>query len=121
MFTLIDKIKGIIGLDSKLLGMGLTYDDVLLVPGHNKNGSRQNVSIGNTDKSGHFSLSLPIISANMDMITGADMANFMSTQGGMGALHRLMSTKANVEEFKKVKGHCFVSIGCNEKGLKRAE
>ncbi len=121
MFTLIDKFKNILGFDQKLLGMGLTYDDVLLVPGHNVNGSRQNVKISSTDKSGKFSLSLPIISANMDMITGSEMADFMSSQGGIGALHRLMSIKANVEEFKKVSGTCFVSIGCNEKGLKRAE
>lgn len=121
MFTLIDKFKKILRFDHKLLGMGLTYDDVLLVPGHNISGSRENVNIRNFDKSGRFSLDLPIISANMDMITGAEMATFMSSKGAIGALHRLMSIKENVEEFKKISGVCFVSIGCKEKGLKRAE
>lgn len=102
-------------------GDALTYDDVNLIPKLNPYGSRKNVSTLQTDKSGKLTLEIPIFSANMDKITGHKMADFMSGKGGMGALHRLMPLEENVEEFKKCKNPTFASIGCNEKGLERAE
>ncbi len=108
-------------LSKRFAGFGLTYDDVLLVPQHNSLGSRQNVNIGQTDRSGRFKLETPIISANMDMITSDKMAHFMVQRGGLGALHRLMPIQENVEVFKKSPPQSFVSIGCLEKGLARAE
>jgi IMP dehydrogenase len=102
-------------------GSALTYDDVNLIPKLNPHGSRKNVSIQQTDSSGKLTLEVPIISANMDKITGHKMADFMASSGAMGAIHRLMSIDENVVEFEKCQNRAFVSIGCNEKGLRRAE
>jgi IMP dehydrogenase len=99
----------------------ITFDDVLLVPAYNHHESRRVVNIANTDRLGKLSLELPVISANMDTITEAKMANFMHSKGGMGALHRFMSIEDNVAEFKKCKGMVFVSVGCTEADLERAQ
>lgn len=49
------------------------------------------------------------------------MANFMHSKGAMGALHRFMSIEDNVLEFKKCQGNVFVSVGCTDTELQRAE
>ena len=76
-----------------------------------------------TDRTGILTLKVPMISANMDSVTGFEMANFMGEYGGMGILHRFMDVDENVEEFKRCKfpDTTGVSIGCNEMELKRAE
>jgi len=101
-------------------GIGLTYDDVLLVPKYNAQGSRRQVSTEQTDRSGKLSLAIPIITANMDTVTSFAMANFIGERGGIGALHRLMSVEKNVEAFKKCRYPAFVSLGCGDKGMARA-
>jgi IMP dehydrogenase len=57
----------------------------------------------------------------MDTITESGMANFMHSKGGIGALHRFLTVEENIEEFKKCQGAVFVSIGCTEAELLRAE
>jgi IMP dehydrogenase len=57
----------------------------------------------------------------MDTVTEAPMANFIGAKGGMGALHRFCTVEQNVEMFKKCEYNTFVSVGCNEKDLERAE
>jgi IMP dehydrogenase len=99
----------------------ITYDDVLLVPAYNHHESRRVVDISSTDRLGKLSLNLPIISANMDTITGSKMANFMSSKGAIGALHRFMTIDDNVKEFKACTGPVFVSVGCSSAELERAE
>lgn len=99
----------------------ITFDDVLLVPSYNHHESRRIVQTANTDRLEKLSLNLPVISANMDTITESKMANFMTSKGGMGALHRFMSVEDNINEFKKCTGKVFVSIGCNDLELQRAE
>jgi len=99
----------------------ITYDDVLLVPAYNHHESRRMVDTSSTDRLGKLSLDFPIISANIDTITGSKMANFMSGKGAIGALHRFMSIDENVKEFKACTGKVFVSIGCTTSELERAE
>lgn len=99
----------------------ITFDDVLLVPAYNHHESRRVVDTSSTDRLGKLSLELPIISSNMDTITESNMANFMRSKGGVGALHRFMSVEDNIKEFKKCNGVVFVSIGCTELELQRAE
>jgi IMP dehydrogenase len=101
-------------------GIGLTYDDVLLIPKLNRQGSRKEVDISQIDRSGKLKLAIPILSANMDTITGANMANFMGSHGGMGVMHRLMDVARNVKEFGECTHPTFVSIGCGDKGFNRA-
>ena len=102
-------------------GRGLTFDDVLLVPGYNGIKSRQNVTT--TVKVKNVEFGIPLMSSNMDTITGLEMARAMDTLGGLGILHRFMPVEENVELFLKLKGshRAGCSVGLGEEGLKRAE
>ncbi len=99
---------------------GITFDDVLLVPGYNGIQSRKTV---NTEVSfGSISLKIPILSANMDTITGTTMAKAMAELGGLGILHRFMSIEENVKAFQEIRplGPVGISIGVSEDGMDRA-
>lgn len=99
----------------------ITFDDILLIPAYNHHESRKIVETKMMDKRGKLSLDLPIISANMDTITDSKMANFMHGKGAMGALHRFMSIEDNIKAFKKCQGPVFISVGCTDSELQRAE
>lgn len=101
--------------------LAITFDDVLLVPAYNHYESRRLVETAVTDRSEKLTLKLPVMSSNMDTITESTMANFMSSKGGVGVLHRFMSIEENMTEFKKCTGTVFVSIGCTEAELERAK
>jgi len=82
--------------------VGLTFDDVLLVP------SRSEVHPNEVDVSSRLTtsgitLNLPIISAAMDTVTEANMAIAMAQYGGIGVIHKNMSIERQVEETDKVK------------------
>jgi IMP dehydrogenase len=99
----------------------ITYDDVLLVPSYNHWESRKVVDISVQDRTGKLFLDLPLMTANMDTITEAEMVNFIGAKGGIGVLHRFMSIDKNVEIYKKCEYAAFVSIGCSAEDLERAE
>ncbi|KTC99848.1 guanosine monophosphate reductase [Legionella erythra] len=99
----------------------ITFDDVLLVPAYNHHESRRVVNLGMTDRLGKLSLKLPVMSSNMDTITESKMANFMHSKGGIGVMHRFLSIEDNIREFKQCQGQVFVSVGCTETELQRAE
>lgn len=99
----------------------ITFDDVLLVPAYNHHESRRIVETKMTDRLGKLSLELPVMSSNMDTITESKMANFMAAKGGIGVLHRFLSIEDNVKEWQKCTGKVFVSIGCSDAELLRAE
>jgi IMP dehydrogenase len=104
-----------------MTNQAITFDDVLLVPSYNHHESRRIVETTSTDRLGKLSLNLPVISSNMDTITESGMANFMRSKGAMGALHRFMAVDENIIEFKKCEGLVFVSVGCTDVELLRAE
>lgn len=99
----------------------ITFDDVLLVPAYNHHESRRVVSIGMTDRLGKLTLKLPVMSSNMDTITESNMANFMHSKGGIGVMHRFLTIEDNIREFKQCQGQVFVSVGCTDTELQRAE
>jgi IMP dehydrogenase len=66
--------------------LGLTFDDVLLVPQASDLKSRSEVSTAT--RLGTLDLNIPIVSANMDTITEVAMAKAMAAAGGLGILHR---------------------------------
>ena len=99
----------------------ITYDDVLLVPSYNHWESRKVVDISVQDRTEKVTLKLPLMTANMDTITEAEMVNFIGAKGGIGVLHRFMSIDKNVEIYKKCEHSAFVSIGCTAEELERAE
>src|SRR3990167_4374669 len=84
--------------------LGLTYDDVLLVPGRSKIAHRKDVST-KTFLTKNISLEVPFISANMDTVTESKMAISLAHKGGLGIIHRFMSVEKQVYEVKKVKRH----------------
>jgi len=98
-----------------------TYDDILLVPSYNHWESRRVVDISMRCKKGKLSLSVPLMTANMDTITEAEMANYIGAKGGIGVLHRYMSIEKNVRMFKDCRYPTFVSVGCGTKDLERVE
>lgn len=73
-------------------GRGLTFDDVLLVPSKSDIRSRRDPSL-QTQLTKKISIETPIISANMDTVTEAEMALAMHEMGGVGILHRFMSSE----------------------------
>ena len=82
---------------SKILdGLKLTFDDVLLVPGYSDINSREDISLAQEFLG--IKLRYPIISANMDLVTGANMAVAMYSAGGLGILHRFYSSWADEQE-----------------------
>ncbi len=102
------------------MSKGITFDDILLIPAYNHYESRKVVDISIRDKSGKLNLSLPLMSANMDTITGDEMANFMAEKGGIGVLHRFLSIEDNVQMFKRCRFPTFVSVGCSPAEEQRA-
>ncbi|MFH1946573.1 MAG: IMP dehydrogenase [Candidatus Magasanikbacteria bacterium] len=82
--------------------LALTYDDVLIVPRRSTLASRSEANT-KTRLTKKINLNIPIVTANMDTVTGADMAIAMARLGGIGILHRFMSIEENAEEVRKVK------------------
>ncbi len=87
--------------ESKILGEGLTYDDVLLVPAYSEVLPRE-VSI-ETKFSRNITLNVPIVSAAMDTVTESAMAIAIAREGGIGVLHKNMSIEKQAAEVRKVK------------------
>jgi IMP dehydrogenase len=81
---------------------GLTYDDVLLMPKRSSVASRRQVNT-TARLSRSLTLSIPIISANMDTVTEAAMAVAMARQGGIGIIHRFMTIEQQVQQIRQVK------------------
>jgi IMP dehydrogenase len=84
-----------------ILEEGLTFDDISLVPAYSEVLPR-NVDV-KTRLSRRISLNIPIISAAMDTVTEAQTSISLAREGGMGIIHRNMSTKSQVQEVDKVK------------------
>src|SRR5438034_8525169 len=81
---------------------GKTFDDFLLRPQRGVAPSRKDVDL--TSKlSRNYELSLPILSANMDSVTGSMMAKTMALEGGAGFVHRGMSIADQEREVSQVK------------------
>ena len=86
---------------NKIVGQALTYDDVLLVPSYSKI-LPKDVEI-KTKFSKNIKLNIPIVSAAMDTVTESKMAIAIAQEGGIGVLHKNMSTNAQANKVRKVK------------------
>ena len=85
----------------QIISEGITFDDVLLVPGYSDVvGNQVDVSTMLTKK---IKLNIPMMSAGMDTVTEHRMAIAMARQGGIGIIHKNMSIEAQAEEVDKVK------------------
>jgi IMP dehydrogenase len=81
--------------------VGLTFDDVLLVPRHSSVHPREVSTATRFTRS--ISLNIPLISAAMDTVTEADMAIAMARAGGIGVLHKNMTVERQAAEVDRVK------------------
>lgn len=81
---------------------GLTFDDVLLVPGRSAITSRNDVDTS-TYLTKSIRLNIPIVSANMDTVTEEAMAIAMAENGGIGIIHRFMSIEQQTRQIRNVK------------------
>ncbi len=103
--------------------LGLSYDDVLLIPQHSEINSREEVDL-TTQISPRIILKIPIISINMTDVTGVEMAIKMGRQGGIGFLPRFVSPEEEANMVAKVKKagvRVGAAVGIRNEGLARAE
>ena len=87
--------------ETKILGEGLTYDDVLLVPAYSEVLPRE-VSI-QSKFSRNITLNVPIVSAAMDTVTESRMAIAIAREGGIGVLHKNMTIEQQAVKVRRVK------------------
>ena len=85
----------------RLIGQGLTFDDVLLVPAYSEILPRETDLSSQLTK--RIKLSVPILSAGMDTVTESRMAIAMAREGGMGVIHANMDIDRQAQEVLKVK------------------
>ena len=85
----------------KLIGEGITFDDVLLVPAYSE--VIANDVDTRTRLTNKIQLIIPLMSASMDTVTEHRMAIAMARQGGIGIIHKNMSIEEQAEEVDKVK------------------
>lgn len=110
-------------------GIGLTFDDVLLVPRYSEISSRKHPVL-KTQITKNYTIDIPVITANMDTVTEKEMATAMASLGGIGSLHRFMTEAEQVEHVEFIKKYnkekglktpIAASIGVKEEGMKRAD
>ena len=88
------------------ISYSITFDDVLLTPTKSTISSRFNGDIDlSVELVPGIKLDKPIISANMDTVTGLQMANAMADLGGLGVVHRFMTIEEHKKVLKESKGY----------------
>lgn len=87
--------------DDKFAGLGLTFDDVLLIPAKS-DVIPSEVSLS-TRLAADIELNIPVVSAAMDTVTEARLAIAIAREGGIGIIHRNLSIEEQADEVDKVK------------------
>ncbi len=82
--------------------LGLTFDDVLLVPQRSSVQRRADVNTRTRLTTG-VEMVIPVVSANMDAVTESEMAIAMAREGGIGVIHRFLSVEQQVAQVRRVK------------------
>ncbi len=85
-----------------LIPLGLSYDDVLLVPQKTDVRSRSEVDTS-TFLTKNLRINIPVVSANMDTVTESEMAVTMALNGGIGIIHRFLTIEEQAAEVARVK------------------
>lgn len=86
---------------TKTISKGLTFDDILLVPGYSE--VTPDLVDVSTSLTHEIILNIPLISAAMDTVTGASMAISMARAGGVGVIHKNMSIEEQAKKVHRVK------------------
>ena len=87
--------------DNKIIGEGLTFDDVLIVPQYSE--ILPHLVETKSRLSRNIELNVPLVSAAMDTVTESSMAIAIAQEGGIGVLHKNMSIESQSLEVRKVK------------------
>jgi len=102
---------------------GLTFDDLLLVPKLSQVRSRKDPDLS-TKLTRNIEIQIPIVSANMDTVTEAEMAIAMNDIGGAGIIHRFMTIAEQVAQVQKARAggvkNVIASVGVNSDEKERA-
>ena len=103
--------------------IGLTFDDVLLVPQKTSLVSRSQVDLS-TNLTKKIKLKIPIISANMDTVTESEMAIALAKEGGIGIIHRFLTIEKEAEMVAAVKKEKLLvgaAVGIKDDYIERTE
>lgn len=103
--------------------IGLTFDDVLLVPKKTNLVSRSEVNFS-TNLTKKIKLKIPMISANMDTVTECEMAKALAKAGGIGIIHRFLTVEKEAEMVALVKKQKLLvgaAVGIKEDYIERAQ
>jgi len=84
------------------LRLGLTFDDVLLVPRRSGIRSRRDISL-KTQLTRSVAIDIPVVAANMDTVCEVDMAMAMSRLGGVGIIHRFLNVDVQAAMVRQAK------------------
>jgi IMP dehydrogenase len=84
------------------LEIGLTFDDVLLIPRRSGVSTRRQVDT-RTRLCRGIDIAIPVVSASMDTVTEAPMASAIAREGGIGIIHRFLPIDEHVAEVRRVK------------------
>src|SRR3989339_363200 len=106
----------------KIVAYGITYDDVLLIPGYS-DFKRQDISL-KTKFTKKITLESPFVSAPMDTVTEADLAIALAQEGGIGIIHRNFTIMQQAEQVQKVKKKKFLvgaAVGASKGSFERAK
>jgi len=110
------------GANEKVLMLGLTYDDVLLLPDASDVVPSEVTT--KTQLTRNISLDVPLVSSAMDTVTESQMAIAMAKAGGIGIIHRNLSVEDQVTHAKLVKGAGLLvgaAVGVGDDGFARAQ
>jgi len=86
---------------NKIIGEGITFDDVLLIPAKSK--ILPKMAETKTRLTKNIELNIPLVSAAMDTVTESDLAIAIAREGGIGIIHKNMSITRQAEEVDRVK------------------
>lgn len=101
---------------ARIIGEGLSFDDVLISPKYNKILSRKDVNF-KTRVTRNYEIEIPILAANMDTVCESKMAIALGKLGGLGVIHRFMTIEEQVKQVREVKKEgllCAAAIGVKD-------
>ncbi len=93
---------------ARIICMGFSFDDVLIVPKYNKVLSRKDVEL-KTRVTKNYGIDIPLLAANMDTICEAEMAISLGKLGGLGVIHRFMSIEEQARQVEEVKKYGLIT------------